>query len=132
MLVMGTIEHSTHPLGELVRSEKPLRLYDLALGVNPSGLDIVKPRTLLRKKATYDPHSAAVLFDAAVVRTEPAPYLLGDVPGSVVPDEKEDLLAQSLESLSAPRKEPRRYGRNRPAVHENLIHVSSRLHRCTP
>src|SRR5215208_3840012 len=118
MLVMRTIEHPTHPLGKLVRSEKPLRLYDFALGVNPSWLDVLKPRALLRKKATYDPHSAAALFDAAVVRTEPAPYLLGDVPGSVVPDEKENLLADGFESLGAPRKKPCRYGRKRPAVHE--------------
>jgi hypothetical protein len=122
MLVMRTIEHPTHPLGKLVRSEKSFRLYELALSVNPSGLDIVKPRTLLRKKATYDPHSAAALFDAAVVRSEPAPYLLGDVPGSVVPDEHEDLLAQSFESLSTPRKEPCRFGRTGlPST--NLIHV---------
>ena len=79
---MGTIEHSTHPLGKFVRSEKPFRLYDLALGVNPSGLDIVKLRALFRKKAANDPHSAAALFGAAVVRTEPPPYLLeGDIGG---------------------------------------------------
>ena len=33
MLVMGTIEHPTRPLCKLIRPEKPLRLYDLALGV---------------------------------------------------------------------------------------------------
>ena len=38
MLVMRTIENPAHPVGQLVCSEKPLRLYDLALGVYPLGL----------------------------------------------------------------------------------------------
>src|SRR5829696_6890585 len=40
------------------------------------------------------------------------------MPAHVVPDEDEDLLAKSFELLEAPRKEPRRYRRNRPSVHE--------------
>src|SRR3712207_6787413 len=118
MLVMRTIENLAYSVGELVRSQEPFGLYDLALGVNPPRLDRVEPRALLRKQATHDPHAAPALFDATVVATEPPPDLLGDVPGGVVPDEKQDLLADLFEPFGAPRKEPRRYGRNRPAVHE--------------
>src|SRR5215203_6244368 len=59
MLVMSTTEYSAHPVRKLVCSEQPLRLDDLALGVNPLWLDGVEPRTLLRKQATEDPHALA-------------------------------------------------------------------------
>src|SRR5215211_8308066 len=115
---MRTTEDPAHPPGKLVGSQKPLRLYDLALGVYPLRLDGVQPRTLLRKQATDDPHSAAALLDAAVVFSEPPSHLFGDMPAGVVPDENEELLADLFELLKAPRKEPRRYRRNRPSVHE--------------
>src|ERR671913_2023628 len=118
MLVMGTPKHPAHPVRKLVGSQQPLRLDDFALGVNPLRLDGVKPRTLLRKQATDDPHALAALFDAAVVFPEPPSHLFRDMPARVVPDEDEELLAKSFELLEAPRKEPRRYRRNRPSVHE--------------
>src|SRR5215208_3849194 len=115
---MRTTEYPAHPPGKLVCSQKPLRLYDLALGVYPLRLDGVQPRTLLRKQATDDPHSAAALLDAAVVFPEPTPHLFRDMPAGVVPDENKELLAHLFELLKAPGKEPRRYRRNWPAVHE--------------
>src|ERR671911_668531 len=118
MLVMRATEHPAHPLGELVRSQEAVGLYDLALGVDPLGLDGVQPRTLLRKQATDDPHALAALLDAAVVFPEPPSHLFRDMPARVVPDEDEELLAKSFELLEAPRKQPRRYRRNRPSVHE--------------
>src|ERR687897_939527 len=118
MLVMRTTEYPAHPSGKLVCSQQPLQLYDLALGVYPLGLDGVQPWTLLWKQATDDPHALAALLDAAVVFSEPPSHLFGDMPARVVPDEDEDLLAKSFELLKAPRKEPRRYRRNRPFVHE--------------
>src|SRR5215207_7415987 len=118
MLVMRTTEYPAHPSGKLVCSEQPFRLYDLALGVYPLGLYGVQPRTLLRKQATDDPHALAALLDAAVVFSEPPSHLFADMPARVVPDEYEELLANSFELLEAPRKEPRRCRRNRPSVHE--------------
>src|SRR5215212_5245239 len=118
MLVMRAIEDPAYPLGKLVCSEEPLRLHDLALGVHPLGLDRVQPRALLRKQATHDPHPAPALFDFSVVFSEPSPHLFGDMPARVVPDEQQRLLSRRLELLAAPRKKPRRYGRNRPSVHE--------------
>src|SRR5918995_978894 len=82
------------------------------------GLYGIEPRTLLRKKAAEDPHSAPVLFDFSVVRSEPAPDLFGDVPARVIPDEKQHSLACSLELLATPRKEQRGYGTHRPPIHK--------------
>ena len=51
---------------------------------------------------------------------EPSPYLFGDVPRSVVPDEQQDLtLADLFEwSLQAPSEELSGYGPDGPAVEE--------------
>src|SRR5215210_343892 len=119
MLVMWTTEYPADPIRELVCSQQTVGFYDLALAVYPLGLDGVQPRTLLGQKAAYDPHSAAAVLDAAIVLAEPAPDLLGDVPGGVVPDQKQDLLSTRFELLQAPPEKLRRYRTHRPAVDES-------------
>jgi hypothetical protein len=61
----------------------------------------------------------------AVVSSEPAPDLFGDVPRSVVPDEDHNFLSRRLELLQAPRKELRCYGTLMGLPSTNLIHVWS-------
>src|SRR5215218_1429968 len=88
MLVMRRTENPAYPIRKLVGSKQPVWLDDLALAVYPLRLYGVQPRTPLRKKATHDPHPsfAAALLDPAVVSSEPAPDLPGDMPARVVPD----------------------------------------------
>ena len=102
MLVMRTTEDPANPIGERVSSQHSVGFDYFALAVNPLGLYGIQPRTLLGQKAAYDPHSFAAPFDLAVVRTEPPPHLFGDVPTCVVPDQKQDLLANLFELLGTP------------------------------
>src|ERR671916_57665 len=118
MIVVPITEHPAHPLGKLVRPHQSVRLHDLALGVDPLGLYGVKPRALLRKKTTHDPHALPALLDVAIVLPEPSPYLFGDVPRSVVPDEEQHLLADLFEFFQAPAEKLGRYGTDGPAVDE--------------
>src|SRR3712207_9212287 len=100
MLVVRTSEDLTDPVGELVGAEQPLGLDHLALAVNPLGLYGVQPRTLLGQQAAYDPHSAAALFDLAVVSSEPASHLAAYVQAScVVPDQEQELLRSEERSV---------------------------------
>ena len=89
MLVMRTSEYPAYPIRKLVGSEQLLRLDHLALAVYPLGLYGVEPRALLRKQSAHDPHPsfASALLDPAVVLTQSAPDLFGDVPTGVVPGE---------------------------------------------
>src|SRR5215213_10169405 len=119
MLVMRTTENLTDSVGELVSTEQPFGLCNLALAVYPLGLYGVQPRTFFRQKAAYDPHSFPTLFDFSVMPSEPASDLPGDVPGGVVPDEEQNLLADLLELLHAPLKELGRYATDGPSVHES-------------
>jgi hypothetical protein len=58
MLVMGTIENPTNPICELVSAQRiAVGLDHFSLAVYPLGFYGVQPRTLLGKKAAYDPHS---------------------------------------------------------------------------
>src|SRR5215207_886103 len=118
MLVMRTSEDSTDSVGEFVGAQQTVGLYNLALAVDPLGLDGVQPRALLWQQAAYDSHSFAALSDLAVMFTEPPPDLFGDVPAGVVPDEKQDLLASRFELFATPMKELCRYGTHGPPVHE--------------
>jgi hypothetical protein len=118
MLVMWTTEDPTDPIRKLISSKQSVGFDDLALGVYPLGLYGIEPRTLLGQQAAHDPHSIAAFLDPAVVSSEPASDLPGDVPASVVPDEQQNLLSSLLEFLQAPFKESGRYGTHGPAVHE--------------
>src|SRR5215213_8441572 len=105
----------SYPIRELVGSQQPVWLYHLSLAVYPLGLYGIEPRTLLGQKAAHYPHPLAAFLNSTVVRSEPAPDLLADVPGSVVPDEDHDLLAGRFELLGTPRKESSRYRTDGPA-----------------
>src|SRR5215208_5455169 len=115
---MRTTKDPTDPIRKLISSQKILRFHDLALAMNPFGLDGVEPRTLLRQQAAHDPHSASALLEFSVVSSQPAPDLPGDMPTSVVPDEEQNLLADLFELLQAPLKELGRYGTDGPSVNE--------------
>jgi integrase len=123
MLVVGTTKRPAHPVGEFIRAQQSIELHDLALAMNPFGLDGVQPRTLLWQKATDDPHTTAALLYFSVVFSEPSPHLPGDVPACVVPDQKKGFLANSFELLTAPREKPRGYGAHGPAVDELYPHI---------
>src|SRR5215210_3611855 len=129
MLVMRTTEDPANPIGEFVGAQQALGLYNLALAVDPFGFDRVEPRTLLWQQAAYDPNSgfSSTAFDLTVVRTEPAPDLLGDVPTCVVPDKEQDLLAKCFELLAAPRKELGRYAAHGPPIHEPQPRIAELL-----
>jgi hypothetical protein len=129
VLVMWTVEDPADSLSQLVSCEQLLRLYNLALAMNPLGLHRVEPRALFGQQAAYDPHSTATVFDFPVVRGNPRSDLPGDVPGSVVPDQNP--LARSFELLAGPRKEAGGYPANGPPIHEaqpyllELRHIES-------
>lgn len=118
MLVMRTAEDPANPVGKFVSTQETVGLDHLALAVDPFGLYGVQPWTLLGQKTAHDPYAFATLFDPAVVLTEPAPDLLGDMPARVVPDQEQGLLAKSFEFFGTPRKESGRYAAHGPTIHE--------------
>jgi hypothetical protein len=110
VLVMRTVEDQAYSLSQLVSSEQSVRLYNLALAMDPLGLHRVEPRALFGQKAAYDPHSLATVFDLTVVRGDPLCDLFADVPGSVLPDQHPNPFARRLKPLAAPPKEAGAYG----------------------
>src|SRR5215211_6707682 len=121
LVIMGTAEDPTGPVGKLVSAQKTVGLYHLPLAVHPLRLDGVQPRALFGQKAAYDPHSsfAVAPFDLAVVLAEPSSYLAAYVPACVVPDEEQNLLAKSFEHFATPLEELGRYPAHGPTIHES-------------
>src|SRR6187200_3436679 len=122
MRLVGTTEGLADPLSELVSAEQPLGLYDLPLAVNPFGLYRVEPRALLGKQTRHYPHPSTALLDCSVMLLDPASNLFRCVPGGVVPDHKQRLLAHRGELLAAVLKKLSGDGTHRSAVHEPQPH----------
>src|SRR5262245_53018565 len=97
------------------------RLNDRPLAVQPLRLDRVQPRRLDRQPTDAD-LAAALPLDLAVVRPDPAPYALADVPTGVVPDQHEDLLTLPGETRAQPVEEVLRHLADRSALHETQQH----------
>src|SRR5215207_1790988 len=118
MFFVSTAEDFANPLGELVSTEYPLGLYYLAFGVDPLGLYRIEPRALGWQQARHYPNPNAAGFDTAVVCDDPISHPVTLVPRSVVPDEKQSLLAPTLKLLAAPSEKLGGCGAHRAAVHE--------------
>src|SRR5215211_4006531 len=120
MRLVDTAEGLADPVGELVSAEQCLRLDYLAFAVYPLGLYRIEPRTLGGQKAGNYPYSsfATIIFDLAVVGGDRASNVLAFMPGGVVPDQKQGLLAPQFELLAAPPKKLRGYGTHRPTIDE--------------
>src|SRR5215218_7838601 len=95
MLVMRTSEDPADSVGELISAEQSLGLCDFAFAMNPLGLYRIEPRALGRQQARHYPHPtfATTVFELAVVGGDPASHLSAFVPGGIVPDHKQGLLA---------------------------------------
>src|SRR3954447_23152581 len=79
------LEVLTDPLADLGRRQLPIRLQDRPLAVHPARLDRVEPRALDRQVTGHDP-PPAVLLNPPVVRLDPGPHPLADVPTGIIPD----------------------------------------------
>src|SRR5918995_1464191 len=120
MRLMDTAEGPTNPVGELISTEQPLGLNYLAFAMNPLGFYRVEPRALGGQQTRHYPHSgfASAVFDLAVVGGNPLPDLVALMPGGVVPDKKQGLLAPPLELLTAPREKLCSYSAHGAAIDE--------------
>jgi hypothetical protein len=73
---------------------------------------------LVGNRTRHYPDPMVAGFDLAVVGGDPASHLMAFMPGGVVPDEKQSLLAPLLKPVATPPKKPCGYGAHRAAVYE--------------
>src|SRR5262249_18014560 len=105
-----------------LRSAQPLfRFDDGPLAMHPLRLDGVQPRALARQLAYQDPHAAFTL-GPAVVFLDPAPHPRADMPGGIVPDQQQRLLALPGQFAANPAQEVHGHLADRPTVHETQQH----------
>src|SRR5215212_2119256 len=89
-------------LSELVDGEEAVGFHDTAFAMDPGRFDGVEPGALDRQVAGDDADAVAALLGLSVVATDPGADLLADVPGGIVPDEEQGLLAVGVELSAAP------------------------------
>ena len=89
-------------VSKLLRCEQAVGFDDASFAVDPGGLDGVEPGTLAGQVAGDDADALALPLDLAIVVADPVADLVADVPGGVVPDQEQRLLADGLELAAAP------------------------------
>src|SRR5215212_6134961 len=97
MRFMGTAEGIGNAVGEFLDRGPTVGFQDAVFAVGPGGLNGVEPGALDRQVASDDPDAHTVLLDLAVVVPDPGAHLLADVPGRIVPDQQQGVLAGGLE-----------------------------------
>src|SRR5215217_2331995 len=118
MRFVDTAENLAYSICKLVSREQPIGLDHLSLAVHLLRFYGVKARALLGQQADDDAYSTAAVFDFLVVSCNPTTHELALVPGGIVPDKKQSLLAKSFEPLAAPTEKLRGYGAHWTTVHE--------------
>lgn len=118
MSFIGTLKVGTHSFSQLASSQQPITFDDIALGVDPFGLDGIEPGTFAGQKQGENAHAQVFLLDRLVVLTNPGPYQLAVVPGSIIPDQQPTGLANRLQLGATPLQKLGRDNADRTTIHE--------------
>lgn len=118
---MRTTEVVIDSLPGLLGGQFPLRLHDGTLAVDPAGLDRIEPRALGGQVTGQNPYPP-LSFGCSVVLLEPSLDPLADMPGCVIPHQKESLLALLLQLLAYPLKERDGHLTDGAAIHKAQQH----------
>src|SRR3954469_679991 len=102
MRLMGTGVGIGDTVSKLVDGEQAVGFDDAAFAVDPGGFDGIEPRALDREVGGDDADTGADLLDLAVVVADPVTHKMADVPGGIIPDHDQRLLAVRLQLATAP------------------------------
>jgi hypothetical protein len=104
MRLIGSTIISADAFSQLFGSKQAIGLDDIALAVDPFGVNGVEPRTLCWQQEGQDTHASARLLDLLVVLANPGANSLTLVAGSIIPDQKSVSFALLEQTLAAPGK----------------------------
>ena len=99
---MGTAIGVADAVSEFADREEAIGFDDASLAMDPGGLNGIEPGALAREVAGDDADALTLPLDLSVVVTDPVADLVADVPGGVVPDQEQSLLASRAELAAAP------------------------------
>src|SRR4051812_34568780 len=122
MRLTGAVVGVGDAIGQLVDGEQAVGFDDAAFAVGPGWFDGVEPRAFDGQVAGDDPDPDAAPLDLAVVVTDPGADQMADVPGGVVPDQEQGLLAVRAELAAAPVQVVDGHGADGPAIDEPEPH----------
>ena len=123
MRFMGAAVGVGDAIGEVLDGQQTIGFDDAALAVDSGGFDGVEPGALDRQVAGDDPNTDAALLDLAVVVTDPVAHQVADVPGGIVPDQEQGVLAVRMEFAAAPVQIVDGESTDRPTIDEPQPHL---------
>ena len=101
---------------QFCHTQLPIRFSNRALTVDPCGLDPIEPGALDRQR-THHHAAAACLLDVPIVRLEPCPHGLADVPRGMIPDQQQGGFAFSGQPCRQPGEKLRRHRTDWSPIH---------------
>src|SRR2546429_1784694 len=123
MRLIGSTIISADTLGQLFSSKQAIGLDDVALAVDPFGLNRVEPGALRRQQEGQDTHACAGLLDLVIVLANPGANGLTLMPGGVIPDQKPVGFALLEQPLAAPVQELRGDRAHRSSADKTQPHL---------
>jgi hypothetical protein len=118
MRFMTAFEARTDPVSQFFACEEAVNLIDTSFRMSPAGLDGIEPGALGGQIAGQDAYAPTLPLDLLVVCAYPSPDGFADVPWCIVPDQRQDFLARSLQFLASPGQELGRHSANWTAVYK--------------
>jgi hypothetical protein len=100
---------------QFCHTQLSIRFSNRALTMDPFGLDPIEPGALDRQR-THHHAAAACLLDVPMVRLEPRPHSLADVPRGMIPDQQQGGLAVSGPPCRQPGEKRRRHRTDWPPI----------------
>ena len=107
----------TNPLHQFGHRQQASRFSDRPLAMDPFGFDGIEPRALAGQP------TATFLFNPAIMSFNPVPDLVAEMPGGVIPNEKQRSFALASEVGQQPSQKGGGHRTNRPALDKAQQHL---------
>jgi len=102
MRLIGLVEGVADAFGQFMCRQHAVWFDDSSFAMHPHRLNRIEPGTLDRQGADDNPHTVSALFDELIVRVEPRPHRLTEMPRGIVPDQHQDFFAGRLQFVTTP------------------------------
>lgn len=122
MFEMNTVKGSTNSVSQILFRQSSVWLHNSALAVSPLRFNRIEPGTFDGQEADQDTNTLSRSFDSLIVFTDPGAHGFAGVPASIVPDHRQNRLAQFFNFLATPLQKLNGYVTNRSSINETQKH----------
>src|SRR5215510_152430 len=115
---MSAVESGTYSLGQFVHGQGTIRFENTTLGMEPLRFNGIEPGTLDGQRANQQANALSRTLDLLIMLTDPLSHSLTAMPGGIIPNQGQHMLAEGLDFVAQPGQEILGEGADRPPVHK--------------